>query len=125
MLNEKTGDGRRMSFRFYPLPSLSFSIQHSAFSIPPMLLPALKSLVPAPLRKAARAVAGQIRRPFKPLLHAIRDRQAPGLHRWMMHEASVPMELPRGSALVVAPHHDDETFACGGLIALKRDAGIA
>jgi N-acetylglucosamine malate deacetylase 1 len=69
-------------------------------------------------------VVRELRRPFKPLLEKWRDRQAPRLHHWMMHAASVPMELPRKSALVIAPHHDDETFGCGGLIALKRRANI-
>ncbi len=27
--------------------------------------------------------------------------------------------------MVIAPHHDDETFGCGGLIALKRVGGIS
>jgi len=80
---------------------------------------------PRPLhRRIARRLARELRKPFKPLLEKWRDKQAPGLHHWMMHEASVPMELPRGSALVIAPHHDDETFGCGGLIALKRQANI-
>jgi LmbE family N-acetylglucosaminyl deacetylase len=32
--------------------------------------------------------------------------------------------LTNAPTLVAAPHHDDETFGCGGLIALKRQAGV-
>jgi LmbE family N-acetylglucosaminyl deacetylase len=74
-------------------------------------------------RRAVRRLAHLISKPFKPVLHRMRDRQAPSLLRWM-HEASVPIEPTRKAALVIAPHHDDETFGCGGMIALKRDAGV-
>jgi N-acetylglucosamine malate deacetylase 1 len=37
---------------------------------------------------------------------------------------SRPMTLSEKSAIVFAPHQDDETFGCGGLIALKRERGI-
>lgn len=76
------------------------------------------------VKRLGRRAKRELRRPFKPLLHWLRDRQAPGLHRWMMHDASVPMAPTLKPALVIAPHHDDETFGCGGMIAMKRDAGV-
>lgn len=75
-------------------------------------------------RSVWRAVSRRVLRVLAPVLRPVRDWQAPRIHRWMMHEASKPIELPGKSALVIAPHHDDETFGCGGLIALKRDAGV-
>lgn len=37
---------------------------------------------------------------------------------------SHPLRVTCKPALVVAPHQDDETFGCGGLIAMKRLAGV-
>lgn len=37
---------------------------------------------------------------------------------------SKPIQVSRNPAIVFAPHHDDETFGCGGLIALKRRLGV-
>jgi LmbE family N-acetylglucosaminyl deacetylase len=37
---------------------------------------------------------------------------------------SKPIQVSRSPAIVFAPHHDDETFGCGGLIALKRQLGV-
>jgi N-acetylglucosamine malate deacetylase 1 len=47
------------------------------------------------------------------------------LLRGLLRRGSVPAKLTDQAALVIAPHHDDETFACGGMIALKRAAGVA
>jgi N-acetylglucosamine malate deacetylase 1 len=79
---------------------------------------------PAARRSVRWAISRRLQPLLAPLLRPLRDWQAPRIHRWMMHEASRPMQLTTKSALVIAPHHDDETFGCGGLIALKRDADV-
>ena len=38
---------------------------------------------------------------------------------------SRPFSLTTAPAIIIAPHQDDETLGCGGLIALKRRNGIA
>ncbi|MDB5171969.1 MAG: GlcNAc-PI de-N-acetylase [Phycisphaerales bacterium] len=75
-------------------------------------------------RPGRRTIGHRLQRFLAPVLRPIRDWQAPRIHRWMMHEASRPTQLTTRPALIIAPHHDDETFGCGGLIALKRDAGV-
>jgi N-acetylglucosamine malate deacetylase 1 len=44
---------------------------------------------------------------------------------YLVHLASQPHALSHQSAMVVAPHHDAEVLGCGGLIALKRRAGVS
>lgn len=61
---------------------------------------------------------------LRPYAARVRALQAPLLHRFVLQRCSVPMQVSNASALIVAPHHDDETFACGGTIALKRKAGV-
>jgi LmbE family N-acetylglucosaminyl deacetylase len=56
-------------------------------------------------------------------VHGIRALHAGAVTRWLVHSNSQTMHVSSASAMVFAPHQDDETFGCGGLIALKRELG--
>ncbi|MBD2461881.1 PIG-L family deacetylase [Oscillatoria sp. FACHB-1407] len=43
---------------------------------------------------------------------------------WILRSGSKPMTFNHKSVMVFSPHQDDETFGCGGMIALKRAHGI-
>jgi LmbE family N-acetylglucosaminyl deacetylase len=42
----------------------------------------------------------------------------------LLQAGSRPFELREAPAVIIAPHQDDETFACGGIIARKRNEGL-
>ena len=50
-------------------------------------------------------------------------RSAVWLSRLIMNALSQPYEISRAPCLILAPHQDDETLACGALIARKRHEG--
>jgi LmbE family N-acetylglucosaminyl deacetylase len=42
----------------------------------------------------------------------------------LLQTGSKPYEIRDGVTVIVAPHQDDETLACGGIIARKRNEGL-
>ena len=46
------------------------------------------------------------------------------VEEWILRRGSMPLTFSKKSAMVFSPHQDDETFGCGGMIALKREEGI-
>jgi len=50
--------------------------------------------------------------------------QAIGFCRVVLRLGSKPFALRNVPAVIIAPHQDDETLACGGLIARKRNEGL-
>ena len=51
-------------------------------------------------------------------------RLAIGLGEGLLRTGSKPFELRELSTVVIAPHQDDESLACGGIIARKRNEGL-
>jgi N-acetylglucosamine malate deacetylase 1 len=46
------------------------------------------------------------------------------LVKWILRWGSKPLVFSQKSAIVFSPHQDDETFGCGGMIAMKREHEI-
>lgn len=57
-------------------------------------------------------------------LYQVQNLHSNLIFRWILRVKSQPQILSQKSAMVFSPHQDDETFGCGGMIALKRKQGI-
>ncbi len=53
-------------------------------------------------------------------LYQVQNLHSNLMFRWILRVKSQPLILSQKSAMVFSPHQDDETFGCGGMIALKR-----
>lgn len=53
-------------------------------------------------------------------LYEVQNLHSNLMFRWILRVKSQPLILSQKSAMVFSPHQDDETFGCGGMIALKR-----
>lgn len=58
------------------------------------------------------------------LLFLLQDIHSRLLFQWILRRGSEPLTFSQKSAMVFSPHQDDETFGCGGMIALKREHGV-
>ncbi|MDZ8050825.1 MAG: PIG-L deacetylase family protein [Aulosira sp. ZfuVER01] len=45
--------------------------------------------------------------------------------QWILNNRSKLLAFNQKSVMVFSPHQDDETFGCGGMIALKREHGVS
>lgn len=57
-------------------------------------------------------------------LEQMQDMHSSLLLEWILRTGSQQIAFSHKSAMVFSPHQDDETFGCGGMIALKREHDI-
>ena len=57
-------------------------------------------------------------------LYQLQDIHSKLLFHWVLNRGRQLPLFSQKSAMVFSPHQDDETFGCGGMIALKREQGI-
>jgi N-acetylglucosamine malate deacetylase 1 len=58
------------------------------------------------------------------LIEKFRSIQASLLLRWTLKRSSKTLDVGNQSIIIFAPHQDDETLGCGGLIAFKRKQNL-